>query len=743
MATLSGVAGESFAENRFAEALGHDPLQNRTAGNGISGTEWHSSSIAQAQQQLHQHQQQLLQEHQHLRQQQQQQHVRIPEAMPGTGMGNEEALLIDLRGLKERSNRSATSVADFRRQHMVRFLRDATDLAQQPAQPPEGGVAQGECSSAQERAQGAQEKAQGAEQDRGRTGDQGAGGWGTGFASNIPGASGHAEAEAGGRSREVAAGGSDSHGETSGGGQRGAEAWAAQAGNEGNAGHRGADAVGRGGIPAAGTPVSPRGRSAGGGGGGEARPGGASASGEPGRRGGSGSGSGVDARMEVSAYANSMSVLREATGVGGGMAWGEGLGAGASGRSGGLRGIGAREEGAQGRDGLNAQENSQGLVSPRGGREHPDHRQAVAGYSNEHGGMMPRVSGYSQPQQQQQVQAQQQQQQQQVMGVKGESQRQHVGQSLSFDAQERLYYQQQQQQQQYQQQQQQYQSPLQQQQQQAQPKSAHFPSSATPTFPHRTTLDPHPHRSSQPFSLTFLTSLFRRDPLRTRSSRRSRHAASHGEGGPPSEAEQIPVPPLDKILNVPRSVASDTAAPAAGIGSSSTPQTPSFPGDNPPLGATFPFNRAYHSSALPSPAQPSPSSADPHSLWFSSPYESVGARIAETEAAETLGRGLVGGSGRLWGGGMPGGGEGRESAKAETVGCVRPMMPRWVTPPRRLWAGRGGGEVAGTGGGGGVGGGGGGRGAQGEQERGRVNHAGNGQFQEVRAGVGGIGVRLI
>ncbi|CAI5533907.1 unnamed protein product [Closterium sp. Naga37s-1] len=592
--------------------------------------------------------------------------------MPGTGMGNEEALLIDLRGLKERSNRSATSVADFRRQHMVRFLRDATDLAQQPAQPPEGGVAQGECSSAQERAQGAQEKAQGAEQDRGRTGDQGAGGWGTGFASNIPGASGHAEAEAGGRSREVAAGGSDSRGATSGGGQRGAEAWAAQAGNEGNAGHRGADAVG----------------------------------------------------------------------VGGGMAWGEGLGAGASGRSGGLRGIGAREEGAQGRDGLNAQENSQGLVSPRGGREHPDHRQAVAGYSNEHGGMMPRVSGYSQPQQQQQVQAQQQQQQQ-VMGVKGESQRQHVGQSLSFDAQERLYYQQQQQQQQYQQQQQQYQSPQQQQQQQAQPKSAHFPSSATPTFPHRTTLDPHPHRSSQPFSLTFLTSLFRRDPLRTRSSRRSRHAASHGEGGPPSEAEQIPVPPLDKILNVPRSVASDTAARAAGIGSSSTPQTPSFPGDNPPLGATFPFNRAYHSSALPSPAQPSPSSADPHSLWFSSPYESVGARIAETEAAETLGRGLVGGSGRLWGGGMPGGGEGRESAKAETVGCVRPMMPRWVTPPRRLWAGRGGGEVAGTGGGGGVGGGGGGRGAQGEQERGRVNHAGNGQFQEVRAGVGGIGVRLI
>ncbi|CAI5506115.1 unnamed protein product [Closterium sp. Naga37s-1] len=469
---------------------------------------------------------------------------------------------------------------------MVRFLRDATELAQQPAQPPEAGVAQGEC-SAQERAQGAQEKAQGAEQERGRTGDQGAGGWGTGFASNIPGASGHAEGEVGGRSREAAAGGSESRGAISGGGQRGAEAWAAQAGIEGNAGQRGADAAGRGGNPAGGTPVSPRGRSAGGGGGGEARPGGASASGEPGRRGGSGSG--VDARMEVSAYANSMSVLREATGVGGGMAWGEGLGAGAgaSGRSGGLRGIGAREEGAQ------------------------------------------------------------------------------------------------------------------------------------------------------PFSLTFLTSLFRRDPLRTRSSRRSRHAASHGEGGPPSEAEQIPVPPLDKILNVPRSVASDTAARAAGIGSSTPPQTASFPGGNPPLGATFPPNRTYHSPALPSPAQPSPSSADPHSLWFSSPYESMGARIAESEVAETLGRGLVGGSGRLWGGGLPGGGEGRESAKAETVGCVRPMMPRWVTPPRRLWAGRGGGEVAGAGGGGG-GGGGGGR-AQGEEERGRANHAGCGQFQEVRAGVGGIG----
>ncbi|CAI5988417.1 unnamed protein product [Closterium sp. NIES-64] len=470
---------------------------------------------------------------------------------------------------------------------MVRFLRDATELAQQPAQPPEAGVAQGECSSAQERAQGAQEKAQGAEQERGRTGDQGAGGWGTGFASNIPGASGHAEGELGGRSREAAAGGSEGRGAISGGGQRGAEAWAAQAGNEGNAGQRG-DVAGRGGNPAGGTPVSPRGRSAGGGGGGEVRSGGAGASGEPGRRGGSGGG--VDARMEVSAYANSMSVLREATGVGGGMAWGEGLGAGASGRSGGLRGMGSREEGAQGRDGLNAQENSQGLVSPRGGREHPDHRQAVAGYSNDNGGMMPRVSGYSQPQPQQQQQV-------------------------------------------------------------------------------------------QPFSLTFLTSLFRRDPLRTRSSRRSRHAASHGEGGPPSEAEQIPVPPLDKILNVPRSVASDTAARAAGVGSSSPPQTPSFPGGNPPLGATFPPNRAYHSSALPSPAQPSPSSADPHSLWFSSPYESVGARIAENEAADTLGRGLVGGSGRLWGGGIPGGGEGRESAKAETVGlCPNPHRTT-ITPP--------------------------------------------------------------
>ncbi|CAI5961348.1 unnamed protein product [Closterium sp. NIES-65] len=330
---------------------------------------------------------------------------------------------------------------------MVRFLRDATELAQQPAQPPEAGVAQGECSSAQERAQGAQEKAQGAEQERGRTGDQGAGGWGTGFASNIPGASGHAEGEVGGRSREAAAGGSEGRGAISGGGQRGAEAWAAQAGNEGNAGQRG-DVAGRGGNPAGGTP---------------------------------------------------------------------------------------------------------------------------------------------------------------------------------------------------------------------------------------------------PFSLTFLTSLFRRDPLRTRSSRRSRHAASHGEGGPPSEAEQIPVPPLDKILNVPRSVASDTAARAAGVGSSSPPQTPSFPGGNPPLGATFPPNRAYHSSALPSPAQPSPSSADPHSLWFSSPYESVGARIAENEAADTLGRGLVGGSGRLWGGGIPGGGEGRESAKAETVGCVRPMMPHvaasvptLIVPPSHL-----------------------------------------------------------